>query len=252
MTITNTESGTQIDEIARGIYRISTPVRPGPEMPPGFSFNQILIAAEQPLLFHAGPKRMFPLVREAVKSVLPPESLRYIGFSHNEADESGALADWLAIAPRAQALCSRVGAMIFAADVSDRPVQAMADGQRLDLGGHEITWLDAPHVPHGWDCGFIGELSTRTLLCGDLFTQPGDTNPALTERDILGPSEAMRAMFEYYSRGPNTTAAIERLAAFEPRTLACMHGSAYAGDGRALLLELAKTLDRTPGSVRAA
>src|SRR5688572_29355201 len=120
MTITNSESGTQIDEISRGIYRISTPVRPGPEMPPGFSFNQILIAAEQPLLFHAGPKWLFPLVREAVRAVLPPESVRYVGFSHNEADESGALGDWLELAPRAQALCSQVGAMVFAGDVSPR------------------------------------------------------------------------------------------------------------------------------------
>lgn len=250
MSITNSESGTQIDEISRGIYRISTPVRPGPQMPPGFSFNQFLIAAEQPLLFHAGPRKLFPLVREAVRAVLPPESLRYIGFSHNEADESGALAEWLELAPRAQALCSRVGAMVFASDVGDRPVQAMADGERLDLGGHEITWLDTPHVPHGWDCGFIGELSTRTLLCGDLFTQGGDTNPPLTERDILGPSEAMRALFEYFSLSPTTTASLERLAAFEPRVLACMHGSAYAGDGRALLLELAKALEQTARAQR--
>lgn len=249
--ITNSETCTQIDEIARGIYRISTPVRPGPDLPPGFSFNQILIAAEQPLLFHTGPKKMLPLVREAIRTVLPPESLRYVGFSHNEADESGSLAEWLVIAPRAQALCSQVGAMIFAGDVSDRPVHAMTDGQRLDLGGHEISWIDAPHVPHGWDCGFIGELSTRTLLCGDLFTQPGDTNPPLTERDILAPSEAMRAMFDYYSHGPNTIASLERLAAFEPRTLACMHGSAYTGDGRALILELARALERSPGSARA-
>jgi flavorubredoxin len=245
MTMTNSESGTRVDEISRGIYRITTPVPRGPEMPPGFSFNQFLIAAEQPLLFHTGPKKLFPLVREAVRAVLPPESLRYIGFSHNEADESGSLADWLELAPRAQALCSRVGAMIFASDVSDRPVVAMADGQRLELGGHEISWLDAPHVPHGWDCGFIGEVSTRTLLCGDLFTQFGDTNPPLTESDILGPSEAMRAMFDYYSRGPATTATLERLAAFEPRTLACMHGSAYAGDGGALLRELAEALQRS-------
>ena len=242
MTITNSEAGTRIDEVARGIYRISTPVRPGPEMPPGFSFNQILIAAEQPLLFHSGPKRLFPLVREAVKAVLPPETLRYIGFSHTEGDETGALAEWLELARQAQPLCSHVGAMIFAHDVSPRGVKAMAHAERLDLGGHEVTWFDAPHVPHGWDCGFLGELSTRTLLCGDLFTQAGDENPALTERDILGPSEGMRAMFDYYSRGPNTQTVLQTLAAFEPRVLACMHGSCFAGDGRAALLGLAAAL----------
>jgi len=138
MTITNSEAGTRIDEVARGIYRISTPVRPGPEMPPGFSFNQILIAAEQPLLFHSGPKRLFPLVREAVKAVLPPETLRYIGFSHTEGDETGALAEWLELARQAQPLCSHVGAMIFAHDVSPRGVKAMAHAERLDLGGHEV------------------------------------------------------------------------------------------------------------------
>jgi flavorubredoxin len=242
MTVTNSESGTRIDEVARGIYRISTPERKSPAMPPGFSFNQILIAAEQPLLFHAGPRRMFGLVREAVSKVLAPESLRFIGFSHCEADESGALAEWLDLAPQAQALCSRVGAMIFANDVRPRPVKAMAHAERLDLGGHEVTWFDAPHVPHGWDCGFLGELSTRTLLCGDLFTQPGDENPPLTTRDVLGPSEGMRQMFDYYSHGPNTGSVLEQLAGFEPRLLACMHGSCFEGDGRAALLELKQAL----------
>jgi flavorubredoxin len=242
MTVTNSQSGTRIDEIARRIYRISTPVPPNPALPAGFSFNQILIAAEQPLLFHTGPKRMFPLVREAVRAVLAPESLRYVGFSHCEGDESGSLAEWLACAPQAQPLCSQVAAMTFANDVSDRPVHAMTHGERLDLGGHEVTWFDAPHVPHGWDCGYVGELSTRTLLCGDLFTQPGHDNPPLTERDILGASEAMRSMMDYYAHSPATGAAIERLAAFEPRVLACMHGSCFAGDGRAALLALAQSL----------
>jgi flavorubredoxin len=248
MTITNQATGTRIDEIARGIYRISTPVPPNPGLPGGFSFNQILIAAEQPLLFHTGPRKMFPLVREAVQAVLAPSKLRYIGFSHTEGDECGSLAEWLELAPRAQPLCSRVAAMTFANDVSDREVHAMADGEKLDLGGHEVSWFDAPHVPHGWDCGYLGELTTRTLLCGDLFTQPGADNAPLTERDVLGPSEAMRAAMDYYAHHPATGQVIERFASFEPRVLACMHGSAFSGDGRRALLELAAAL--SPGAPR--
>ncbi|MEI9949974.1 MAG: MBL fold metallo-hydrolase [Pseudomonadota bacterium] len=242
MTITNTETGTSIHEIARNIFRISTPIPANPALPAGFSFNQFLIAAEEPLLFHTGPRKLFPLVREAISAVLPPETLRYVGFSHVEGDESGALAEWLALAPRAQPVCSQVAAMIFAADATDRPVRALAHGESIDLGGHRVTWLDTPHVPHGWECGYLGELSTRTLLCGDLFTQAGASNPPLTEQDILGPSEAMRSQMDYYAHGKDTQKHLERLAAFEPRVLACMHGSSFAGDGRAALLGLAASL----------
>jgi len=242
MSIVNSETGTRIDEVARGIYRISTPVPPNPALPLGFSFNQLLIAAEAPLLFHTGPRRLFPLVRAAVATVLKPEKLRYVGFSHTEGDESGSLGEWLELAPHAQALCSRVAAMIFATDVSERPVRAMADGERLDLGGHEVSWFDAPHVPHGWDCGYLAETSTRTLFCGDLFTQAGSTNPPVTEADIVGPSEAMRAQMDYFAHGPQTSVVIEKLAAFEPRLLGCMHGSCFAGDGRQALLALAAEL----------
>ncbi len=245
MSIVNSEAGTRIDEVARGIYRISTPVPPNPLLPLGFSFNQLLIAAEAPLLFHTGPRRLFPLVREAVATVLKPEKLRYVGFSHSEGDESGSLREWLELAPESQALCSQVGAMIFANDVSDRPVRAMSDGERLDLGGHEVAWFDAPHVPHGWDCGYLAEVSTRTLFCGDLFTQAGSTNPPVTESEILGPSEAMRAQMDYYAHGPQTSAALERMAAFEPRLLACMHGSCFSGDGRGALLALAGALTKS-------
>jgi len=242
MTVTNAATGTRIDEIARGIYRISTPIPASPALPLGFSFNQILIAAEQPLLFHTGPKSMFGLVRDAIKAVLPPGSLRYVGFSHTEGDECGSLGEWLELAPQAVPLCSRVAAMTFANDVSSRPVQAMADAQRLDLGGHEVTWFDTPHIPHGWECGYLGELSTRTLLCGDLFTQAGANNDPVTQSDIVGPSEAMRAAMDYFSHTPKTRVTLERLAAFEPRVLACMHGSSFAGDGRGALLELARAL----------
>lgn len=242
MTITNRTTGTSIHEIARSIYRISTPIPKNPGLPLGFSFNQILIAAEEPLLFHTGPRKLFPLVREAVQAVLPPSTLRYVGFSHTEGDECGSLAEWLELSPRAQPLCSQIAAAIFANDVSERPVRAMNDGEHLDLGGHQVTWFDAPHVPHGWDCGYLGELSTRTLFCGDLFTQPGDENPPLSERDVLAPSEAMRGTMDYFSHHPETGRVLERLAGFEPRVLACMHGSAFAGDGRRALLELKSAL----------
>lgn len=242
MPVTNSQTGTRIDEISPAIYRISVPIPPNPDLPGGFSFNQFLIAADEPLLFHTGPRRLFPLVREAVAAVLPPESVRYVGFSHVEADECGALAEWLALAPRAEPVCSRVAAMVFTRDATDRPVRALADGQSLDLGSHRVTWFDAPHVPHGWDCGYLGENTTRTLLCSDLFTQAGADNPPLTERDVLEPSEAMRKMMDYFSHGPDTRQRLEKLAAFEPRVLACMHGSAFMGDGRAQLLGLAAAL----------
>jgi flavorubredoxin len=243
MPITNSESNTRIDEIADKIYRISVPVPPGPDMPPGFSFNQFLIDDDAPLLFHTGPQWAFPLVREAVAAVLPPERIRFVGFSHGEPDENGSLAQWLETAPGSQAVCSRIAAMITNGDMGGgRPVRALSDGETLELGRRSVRWFDAPHVPHGWDCGFLGELTTRTLLCGDLFTQPGAELPPVTESEILGPSEAMRNMMDYFAHGPNTPSTLERLAAFEPRLLACMHGSSFRGDGAAQLRALAAAL----------
>lgn len=243
MGITNPETNTRIDEIANGIYRISTPVPASPALPPGFSFNQFLIRADAPLLFHTGPRKLFPLVREAVASVLDARTLRYVAFSHVEGDECGSLTEWLELAPQASPVCSQVAAMIFTRDATDRAVTALGHGERLELGSHSVRWFDTPHVPHGWECGYLGEHTTRTLLCGDLFTQAGDSNPPLTESDILGPSETMRAMMDYFAHAPSTRKHIEELAAFEPRTLACMHGSSFQGDGRAKLLELASALE---------
>lgn len=242
--ITNSESRTNLHEIAPGIYRINTPVQvPGG---PDFNFNQYLVADDAPLLFHTGPKRMFPLVAQAIGRVLPLERLRYVAFSHFEADECGALNDFLAAAPAAEAVCSRVGAMVSVNDIATRPPRALADGELLELGRHRVRWHDAPHVPHGWDCGFLSELETKTLFCGDLFTQGGSGATALTEGDILGPSEAFRVAMDYYAHHPDTTAAIHRLAAEKPTTLACMHGSAWRGDGEALLRALARVLtDKT-------
>ena len=248
--ITHAASGTNLHEIAPGIYRINTPI----EIPggPAFNFNQYLVADEQPLVFHTGPKRMFPLVAEAIGKVLPVERLRWIAFSHFEADECGALNDFLAAAPAAQAVCSRIGAMVSVNDIALRPARALADGEVLELGRHRLRWRDAPHVPHGWDNGFMMELETKTLLCGDLFTQGGSGATPLTEGDILGPSEAFRVAMDYYAHHPGTAAAIERLAAEKPATLACMHGSAWRGDGAALLGALARSVAGAPARAKAA
>jgi flavorubredoxin len=239
MTITNRDSGTNIAEVADGIFRINTPVK---DMPGGFSFNQYLVIDDQPLLFHTGPRRMFPLVREAVQSVIAPAKLKYIAFSHFEADECGALNEWLEAAPQAVPVCSTIGALVSVADIANRVPKPLADGEQLVLGAKTMRWLDAPHLPHGWDCGYLFEEKTKTLFCGDLFTQGGADTPPLTESDILGPSEAFRGPLDYYAHAPNGRALIERLAATAPRTLACMHGSAWAGDGAALLRALASAI----------
>jgi flavorubredoxin len=240
--ITNTASGTNLHEIASGIYRINTPIQiPGG---PGFNFNQYLVADDAPLLFHTGPKRMFPLVAEAIGKVLPLESVRYVALSHYEADECGSLNDFLAAASQAEPVCSQVAAMVSVNDVASRPARALADAEVLELGRHRLRWLDTPHVPHAWECGFMMELETRTMLCGDLFTQGGAGTTPLTDADILEPSEAFRKQMDYYAHAPQTAATLERLAKEQPRTLAVMHGSAWRGDGAALLRALSKSLTR--------
>ena len=233
---------TSVHEIADRIYRISTPVAI-PDGPGGFTFNQYLVAAEQPLLFHTGPRRMFPLIRDAVQRVLPVERLRYIGLSHFEADECGSLNEWLAVAPTAEPVCGRIAAMVSVNDVADRPARALADGEVLPLGTHELQWFDTPHLPHAWECGLLLETRTRTLFCGDLFTQGGAEHPPLTESDILGPSEDFREPMDYYAHARNTRSILEHLAAAKPTTLACMHGSAWRGDGAQLLRALADAVE---------
>src|SRR3989442_11160579 len=182
---------TSVHEVAQGIFRVSTPVTI-PDGPGGFTFNQYLVVDDEPLLFHTGPRRMFPLVREAVSRVLPVERLRYIGLSHFEADECGALNEWLAVAPASVPVCGRIAALVSVNDMADRPARALADGEPCTLGGHTVRWFAPPHLPHAWECGFLLEERTRTLLAGDLFTQGGVDHPPLTESDILEPSEAFR------------------------------------------------------------
>ena len=237
---TNSDSGTNIHEIAAGIYRINTPVGlPGAGQ---FSFNQYLVVDDEPLLFHSGLRRMFPLLREAIAAVMPVERLRYIGLSHFEADECGALNEFLAVAPQAVPLCGQVAALVSVNDYADRAARALGDGAELNLGRHRMRWYDTPHMPHGWECGLMMDMSTRTFFCGDLFTQGGTGDVALTDSDILGPSEAFRAPMDYYSHAPNTGAVLEKLALENPITLACMHGSAWRGDGAGLLRDLSRVL----------
>ena len=239
--VTNPQSGTNVHEIAPGIYRINTPVSI-PGGPDQFNFNQYLVVDEEPLLFHTGPRRMFPLVREAIDQVMPIERLRYVGLSHFEADECGAMNEFLAVAPRAVPLCGQIAALVSVNDVADRPARALADGEALSLGKHQMRWFDTPHMPHAWECGLMMDTHTRTFFCGDLFTQGGAGELPVTESDILGPSEAFRSHMDYYAHAPNTAAALARLAQQHPTTLACMHGSAWRGDGAALLHGLAAAL----------
>jgi flavorubredoxin len=239
MTMTNALSGTNVHEIADGIYRINTPTD---TVPGGFSFNQYLVLDDQPLLFHTGPRKMFPLIREAVESLIPVNRLHFIALSHFEADECGSLNEWLAAAPQSMPLCSQVAAMVSVNDFADRPAKAMANGEELLLGKHLVKWLDAPHLPHGWETGYLMDSTTRTLFCGDLFTQGGTGALALTGDDILESSEAFRKPMDYFSHSTNTKMLIEQLARETPETLACMHGSAWTGDGANLLRALGDRL----------
>lgn len=240
--ITNPTTGTNVQEIADGIYRINTPV----DNPDGstFNFNQYLLIDDEPLLFHTGPRALFPAVSEAIRAVMPIERLRHIGFSHTEADECGAMNPLLAVAPEAVPLAGGIAAMVSTTDLADRAPRVLADGELLRTGRRTLQWFDTPHVPHGWDAGLLMDTTSRTLLCGDLFTQGGSGMPALTESDILGPSEEFRQPMDYYAHAPQTRATLLRLARQKPRTLACMHGSAWRGDGEALLRALADSVTR--------
>lgn len=228
----------RLDEIAPNVYRLSTPVPP-PGFPGGFSFNQYLLVDDEPLLFHTGGRALVDGVREAIARVMPLERLRWISFAHVESDECGALNQLLAAAPRAQPLCGKLAAMVSMNNLADRVPRGLADGEVVALGAMRVRWVDAPHVPHAWENGFLFEETARTLLCGDLLTQPGTGDVAVTDGDVLGPSEAFRGVLDYWAHAPHTAATIETLAALAPATLACMHGSAFRGDGAAVLRALA-------------
>lgn len=230
-----------ITEIAPNLHRISVAMPPE-FIPGGFSFNQYLLVDEKPLLFHTGPRRLFPLVSAQIKKVLPLEQLRYIAFSHVEADECGALPDFLAAAPEARPVCSDIAAMVSIKDFVDAEPVGMSDGQALDTGRHKLVWHATPHLPHGWECGYLFDNTSKTLFCGDLFTQPGMGDKALVHDDIVESSEAFRKHMDYFSHSTNAPALINKLADLRPELLACMHGSAWSGDGAMHLRKLGQSL----------
>ncbi len=231
---------TRVHEVANRIYRLSTFASDvGPN---GFTFNQYLIDDDEPLLFHTGPRAMFALVAEAIASITALAQLRWITFGHVEADECGSMNEFLAAAPHAQVAHGTLGCLVSINDMADRPPAALSDGQVIELGEHRVRHLDTPHVPHGWDARVLYEESTKTLLCGDLFTQLGDP-VALTSDDIVASALYAEDVFESTCLTPHTAPTIRRLAELEPTTLAVMHGSCFTGDGSPPLLSLADEYD---------
>lgn len=236
-----------VTEIAAGCYRICTYI---PEIQ--LQFNQFLIKDDEPLLFHTGMKALFPLVREAVATVIDPSTIRWIGFSHFEADECGSLNEWLQIAPRAQAVCSVIGALVSVNDFALRQAKGMLDGDVLTTGQHRFRFAQTPHVPHCWEAGMLFEETKGTLLCTDLFHQNGDVEP-FTESDVI---ERSRKTLIDYQASPlanympytkHTDGILQKLAALNPRTIAPMHGSAFAGDGAQAIRDLAGVMREVLG-----
>lgn len=228
---------TQIDEISDRIFRFSTFI-PEIAAPAGFTFNQYLIDAQKPLLFHCGPRRMFPAISAALATILPVAKLRWIGFGHVEADECGSMNLWLAAAPTAQVIHGRTACMVSLDDLADRPPRALANGEVLDLGGKRVRYIDTPHVPHAWESGVIYEEDSGTLFCGDLFTQLGQ-GPAITADSLLEAAIVAENAFQATSLTPATGATLRMLASLRPRRLAVMHGSCFEGDCAAMLSDLA-------------
>jgi len=225
-----------VHEIAPGIHRISTFLpQVGPE---GFSFNQFLIEADQPLLFHTGPRGLFPFITEAVAKVMPVEKLAWLSFGHVEADECGSMNMWLSAAPRSQVAFNALGCDVSLNDLADRPPRALADGEVLDLGGKRVRLITTPHVPHGWEAQVMFEETTGTLLCGDLMTQLGRGAP-ITNHDVVEAALRAERVFHQTSPGPNAALTLRKLAALSPQRLAIMHGSSFEGDGQKALLALA-------------
>jgi flavorubredoxin len=238
---------TRIDEIADSIFRISTHISDF-----NLQFNQFLIKDDEPLLFETGMKQLFPQVREAVAKVIDPASLRYISFSHFEPDECGSLNEWLTTAPRAEAICSVVGAMVFVNDGAIRPARGLSHDEVVRTGTHTLRFKATPHLPHGWDAGHLFDETTRTLLCSDLLGHGGDVSPT-TDSDIVGRFRDTTAAFQtgplanYMPYTRNTEAQIRELASLKPRACAPMHGSAFLGDGEKALLDMSVVMKELLG-----
>lgn len=237
----------KISEIASDTFRISNF---HPDF--GIQFNQFLIRDDEPFLMHTGFKKMFPITLEAVTSIINPANLRWVGFSHFESDECGALNQWLGVAPQAQAVCSFVSAVVNVNDFAERPPRSLADDETFQIGRHKLRFLATPQVPHGWDAGLFFDESEKTLLCSDLFFHPGDPDP-LIHSDIVGPAkEAIEGnlvgpLMKDMPYTPYTYSTLVRLAGLEPKTLAVMHGSSFHGDGRKVILDLATVIKELLG-----
>jgi flavorubredoxin len=233
---------TSVTEIGPDLYRICTYVAQA-----DLQFCQFLIKDDEPLLFHTGLRQMFPAVRDAVKRILPPSQIRWLAFSHFEADECGALNEWLAVAPQAQAMCSVVGALVSVDDFASRPARALAHNELFSTGRCRFRFKHTPHVPHCWEAGILFEETQRTLLCSDLFHQNGDVEPK-TESDVLERTKQSLVAYQstplanYFPYTPLTEPILHDLAALQPKTLATMHGSTFIGDGRQALRSLAEVL----------
>ena len=230
-------TSTTIREIVPDIFRLSTHVHEVAP-PAGFSFNQFLIRGDEPFLFHTGMRQLFPLVSDAVSKLIPISDLRWISFSHVEADECGAMNQFLAAAPHAEVVHGGLAVNISLNDLADRAPRPMADDEVLDIGGHRMRFLPTPHVPHNWESGLWLDETIRTLLAGDLFTQVGAGGPVTTD-DMIEASRAAEEIFHFTSIGPNVAPTLRRLAALKPTTLATMHGPSFQGDGAAQLTALA-------------
>jgi len=233
---------TNVHEIADKVYRLSTTI---PEAAPGgFTFNQYLLDGDEPLLFHTGARQLFPLVSEAVAKVIDPTTLRWVSFGHVESDESGSMNQWLELAPTSQVVFNPLGVMVSLDDLADRPPLALVtDGAPHDIGGHHLRIIPTPHVPHGWEAQVMFDETTRTLFCGDLFTQVGEAPAIVHDADMIQPALDAEDLFGATALTAATAPTIRRLAELEPRTLALMHGPAYAGDGRQALLDLANAYE---------
>ena len=228
---------TTVTEIAPDIFRLSTFV---PDIgPTGFTFNQFLIRAEEPLLFHTGARRLFPPVSAAIEKVLPVESLRWITFGHVESDECGSMNEFLAAAPTAQVAHGALGCMVSLDDLADRPPRPLADGEVIDLGGKRVRHLDTPHVPHGWEARVLYEETTGTLLCGDLFSHLGNGPATIDRTDLVELAGVAEDMFGATCLAPSTAPTLRTLAALAPTALAIMHGSSFTGDCAEALNRLA-------------
>lgn len=235
---------TRIDEFADGMYRISTW-----NDPPGMVFNQILVDADEPLLFHLGHRGSFDQVAAAVARVVPLDGLRWLSFGHYEADECGSMNQWLAAAARSEVVHGLTGVLVSLGDTADREPRMLGDGDVLDLGGRRVRWIDTPHVPHGWDAGLMYAETTGTLFAGDLFTQTGPSDPTSADADLLPRAIAAEELFGATAITPTTAPTLRSLAALEPERLALMHGPVFEGDGAAALHGLADFYDaRLSGS----